>query len=186
MELMPAMRMGWLNGWILVCLLFLTYGIVLKLFPKEVVARLYDKSGRGRRDKAMICVGAVLAAAYFLLIIVTPLKLGSGVLVAGLAVYVLGLAGFLTALIQFRNTPPGEPVTGGLYRLSRHPQQLSFFVIFLGVSIAVGSWLVLLIQAVSALFLHARVLAEERACLQRYGDSYRSYMKRVPRYLLFY
>ena len=37
---------------------------------------------------------------------------------------------------------------------------------------------------ISALFLRSRTLAEETACLEQYGDSYRAYMKRVPRYLL--
>jgi protein-S-isoprenylcysteine O-methyltransferase Ste14 len=31
-----------------------------------------------------------------------------------------------------------------------------------------------------------RIVAEEKACLQQYGESYRSYMQRVPRYLLFF
>ena len=31
-----------------------------------------------------------------------------------------------------------------------------------------------------------RILAEEEACLAQYGDSYRDYMRRVPRYLVFF
>jgi len=98
--------------------------------------------------------------------------------------FALGLAGFVIALFNFKNAPLDQPVTRGLYRISRHPQQLMFFISFLGICVAIGSWLALFIQIVSSLFLHSRILAEEKACLERYGDSYRDYMKRVPRYFL--
>ena len=186
MELIPALKIGWLNGWIPLCLLYLTYGIVLLVFSKDVAARLYDKSGRTKRQKNVIYVGSLFAFVYFVLIIFTPLKIGSTMFIPGLSVFILGLAGFVIALFNFKNAPLDKPVTIGLYRISRHPQQIMFFVSFLGICIAIGSWLALFLQMVSSVFLHSRILAEEKACLERYGDSYQDYMKRVPRYLLFF
>jgi protein-S-isoprenylcysteine O-methyltransferase Ste14 len=164
----------------------LIYGILLWSFPKDVVARLYDKSRRTRRQKFVACIGSVLAFIYFVLIIFTPLKIGSSVFIPGIILFALGLAGFVIALFNFKNAPLDRLVTGGLYRISRHPQQLMFFISFLGICIAIGSWLALFIQIISSLFLHFRILAEEKACLERYRDSYREYMKRVPRYFLFF
>ena len=186
MELIPALEIGWLNGWILICLLYLIYGILLWSFPKDVVARLYDKSGRTGRQKIVIYMGSLLAFIYFVLIIFTPLKIGSNVFIPGIILFALGLTGFVIALFNFKNAPFDRLVTGGLYRISRHPQQLMFFISFLGICIAIGSWLALFIQIISSLFLHFRILAEEKACLERYGDSYRAYVKRVPRYFLFF
>jgi len=186
MELIPALDIGWLNGWILLCLVYLTYGILLLAFPKDVVARLYDKSWRTKRQKIFIRVGSLLAFVYFVLIIFTPLKIGSNVFILGTFLFVFGLAGFVIALFNFKNAPLDRLVTGGLYRISRHPQQLMFFISFLGICIAIGSWLALFIQIISSVFLHFRILAEEKACLERYGDSYRDYMKCVPRYFLFF
>jgi len=71
MELIPTFEIGWLNGWILICLLYLLYGILLWAFPKDVVARLYDKSGRTERQKKFIYAGSLLAFVYFVLIIFT-------------------------------------------------------------------------------------------------------------------
>lgn len=184
MELIPALEIGWLNGWILVCLLYLVYGILLWAFPKDVLARLYDKSGRSKRQKASIYIGSSLAFVYFALIIFTPLKIGANVFIPGIILFALGLAGFVIALFDFKNTPLDQPVTRGLYRISRHPQQLMFFISFLGICIAIGSWLALFIQIISSFFLHSRILAEEKACSERYGDSYKEYMKSVPRYFL--
>lgn len=103
-----------------------------------------------------------------------------------MVLYGLGLAGFIVALFNFKDTPYDRPATKGLYRISRNPQQVTFFVTFFGVGIAMGSWLALLIQVISSLFPHTRILAEEKACLDRYGESYREYMKNVPRYFLFF
>ena len=186
MELIPALEIGWLNGWILVCLLYLTYIILLIVFPKDVVERLYDKSGRSKRHKMIVYIGSFFAFVYFSLIIFTPLKIGSAVFIPGIILYILGLAGFVVALFNFKSASLEQPITSGLYRISRHPQQLMFFVIFIGICIAIGSWLALFTQIISSLFLHSRILAEESACLERYGDSYRSYMNRVPRYFLFF
>jgi protein-S-isoprenylcysteine O-methyltransferase Ste14 len=123
---------------------------------------------------------------YFVLIILAPLRIGSTVFSLGLGVFTVGTAGFVIALFNFKNAPLDQLVTGGLYRISRHPQQVMFFIAFLGMCLAIGSGLALLLQLVSSVFLHARILAEEKACLERYGDAYRNYMHRVPRYFLFF
>ena len=186
MELLPKLEIGLLNGWVLVCLLYLIYGILLKVFPRDVVARLYDRSGRSQRRKINILIGSLLAFVYFVLIIFTPLNIGSVVFILGLIVYFLGLVGFVIALFNFKNASSNSPVTDGLYRISRHPQQLMFFITFIGICIAIGSWIALFVQLLSSIFLHSRVLAEEKACLEYYGEEYQNYMKRVPRYFLFF
>ena len=91
MELIPAFRIGWLNGWIFVCLLYLTYGVLLMVFPKNVVTRLYHRSGRSKRQKVTVYIGSLLTFIYFGLIIFTPLKIGSDVLFPGIIIFVLGI-----------------------------------------------------------------------------------------------
>jgi len=186
MELIPKLEIGWLNGWIPICLLYLMLGILRCTFPNDVVKRLWDKSGWSKRRKVFIYIGSLLSFAYFGLIIFTPLKIGTYVFIPGIILFTIGLAGFAIALFNFKNTPQDRLVTGGLYRISRHPQQLMFFISFLGICIAIGSWFALFVQIISSVFLHARILAEEKACLARYGDSYHTYMKSVPRYFLFF
>ena len=185
MELVPTLKIGWLNGWILLCLLCLIEGFLLIVFPKDVVTRLFDRSGWDKKQRMFTVIGKLFSLACLILIILTPLKIGSSALVMGTILYILGLVGLIVAILNFRHTPLGQPVTGGLYRLSRHPQILMLFVSFMGICVAIGSWLALLVLMISRLVQHLGILAEEEACLERYGDSYRAYMKRVPRYFLF-
>ena len=185
MELLPELEIGWCNGWVLLFLLYLIFGILLMAFPKEVVSRLYayDRSNWSKSLRTNYVIGKMLAVVCLILMILTPLKIRTNVFIPGSILYVLGLTGFVIALINFRNTPLDQPVTSGIYKISRHPQVLMLFILASGICIAIGSWLALFIQIFSALFLRSRTLAEETACLELYGDSYRAYMKRVPRYL---
>jgi len=186
MELVPVLEIGWLNGWIPLGLLCLAEGLLLKTFPKDVVARLFDRSGWDRRQRAFTVIGKLFSLACIVLIIFTPLQIGSSVFSFGMILYALGLVGLIIAIFDFKNTPLDQPVTGGLYRISRHPQILMLFVLFLGICFAIGSWLALFMLMISKLFQHFGILAEEEACLAQYGESYRAYMNRVPRYFVFF
>ena len=186
MELFPAFQIGWLNGWLPMGILYLIFGILLLVFPKEVVKRLYDRSGWSRGRRALILIGKLMALVWFPLVIFTPLKIGSPVFILGMVLFALGLVGFVVALFNFRNTPLDRPVTKGLYKVSRNPQQFMLLVAGLGISIAIGSWLVLLMLLLGLVFTHRKLLAEEASCLRQYGDAYRAYMERVPRYFLFF
>ena len=184
MRLIPALEIGWLNGWIPLGLLCLVEGLLLKAFPKDVVARLFDRSGWDRKQRAFTIIGKLFSLACIVLIIFTPLQIGSSVFFLGMIPYALGLVGL--AILDFKNTPLDQPVTGGLYRISRHPQIVMLFVVFLGSCFAIGSWLALFMLMMSKVFQHLGILAEEEACLAQYGESYRAYMKRVPRYFVFF
>jgi len=185
-ELMPALRFGWLNGWIFLVLLVLTDGILFLVFPKKVVARLFDRSGWSDKQIAFTVLGKLCALLCLILIIFAPLKVGSFVFVIGAVVTAMGLIGLAKALFDFKNTPVDEPVTHGIYRVSRHPQIVMSSVVILGACIAIGSWAALLLLVAARVFSHLGILAEEEVCLKQYGDSYRTYMEQVPRYFVIF
>jgi len=186
MELIPALEIGWLNGWIILCLYVLISQIWMKTFPKDVRTRLlgHDRFGSNKKERVFNGIGKLLTLVCLVLIIFTPLKIGTNIFILGIILYVVGFGGFIIALFNFKNTPLDQPVTRGLYRISRHPQEFMLFILFLGICIAISSWLALFILIISKLFRHFGILAEEKYCLERYGDSYRAYMKRIPRYFL--
>ena len=186
MEIFPDPEIGLLNGWLLVAIFYLVFGILLILFPKQVVARLYDRPRRKGGATVRRILAVLLVLAWIVLTILAPLRCGDVVLAVGLALYAGGLVGFVVALLNFAATSVDQPVTSGLYRISRHPQQFMISVAFLGISIAMGSWIALGLMVAGVIGGHAKVVAEEKACLERYGESYREYMERVPRYFLFF
>ncbi|UCB60681.1 MAG: hypothetical protein JSW72_01055, partial [Candidatus Bathyarchaeota archaeon] len=54
---------------------------------------------------------------------------------------------------------------------------------FIGIGIACASWLFLLLGAVAQILQNICLDAEERWCLEKYGDAYREYMNRTPRWI---
>ena len=186
MEFIPALEMGWLNGWILLAFEFLIEGFLLLIFPKDVVSRLFDRSGWSVKQRFFTITGKVFSLACLVLIILTPLKNHSSIFIVGLILYAIGLAGLVAAMLNFKDTSLSQPVTKGAYRISRHPQIVALFILFLGICVAIGSWAALFMLMMSRLFQHFGILAEEEICLRGYGESYRAYMERVPRYFLFF
>ncbi len=186
MELFPELKISWFNGWLAIVLLGLTEGILFLAFPKEVVRRLFDRSGWSPPQKVFTIAGKLCALVCLVLITLTPLKIGYPVFVIGLILITLGLIGLVKALFEFKNTPLDEPVTLGLYRISRHPQIVMSSLVILGACVAIGSWLAVAFWAAARVLEHLGILAEEEVCLKQYGEPYGTYLKRIPRYFAFF
>ena len=60
-----------------------------------------------------------------------------------------------------------------------------FTLAMIGIIIATASLWLLLMMVPYCWAMHGVILGEERYCEQTYGDSYREYKQRVPRYFLF-
>jgi protein-S-isoprenylcysteine O-methyltransferase Ste14 len=82
--------------------------------------------------------------------------------------------------------PEQAVVDRGAYRYVRHPSYTAGAILFLGIGLALGNWigLVVLVGAVVAVYGY-RVSVEESALLATIGDPYRSYMKRTKRFVPF-
>ena len=128
---------------------------------------------------------------------IVPLGPGLGsangrALAAGGALALVGLALFMMSLRQFRlagtSVAPGEPSTvlldRGPYRYTRNPIYISFIIFYFGVVIMLTSaWMFLLLIPV-LIVLQRGVVEREEAYLQsKFGEAYRKYQARVPRWL---
>jgi len=71
----------------------------------------------------------------------------------------------------------------GLYHYSRHPQYLTQSLMFIGIGIASASWVFLLFQIITMILINILAIPEERFCLDKYGDAYREYLNRTPRWV---
>ncbi len=70
----------------------------------------------------------------------------------------------------------------GLFRLVRHPQYLGYTFLNLTFMAASQHWLPLVLGAGAILSFHIHAVQEEKGLLERFGQEYRSYMERVPRF----
>jgi len=182
MSLVPAFEIGIWNAWILTLTYFMVPPLLMALINREAL----KKSERAPLSGTLRKIHPYITAIYFLALIYSiflPLKFGAAWFYAGLAVYLVGLVMYIIAWVNFDITPLDEPVFNGLYRYSRHPMYLSQFLVLIGVGIATASWFFLLFAIVYTIFSLFRAIHEERLCLEKYGNSYREYMNRTPRWI---
>src|SRR4030067_1336763 len=158
MELFPPLELGWLNGWILLALEFLIQGFLLLVFPKDVVTRLFDRSGWSVKQRVYLIIGKVFSLITLVLIIFTPLQIDPGVFILGMILYAIGLVGLVVAMFNFKATPLDQPVTEGVYKISRHPQIVAQLIFLLGICVAIGSWMALFTLLMSRLLQHFSIL----------------------------
>jgi len=194
MSLIPAFELGLWNAWILVFSLFLMIIGVTPLASRvffigkekpESSSRIHNPSGLfNKKEKKIANISMTIAFASYIYSIFVPLKLGTAWFYVGLFVYLVGLIFGTTAQIDFVRPPLDEPATKGAYRFSRNPMYLGMFLIYIGIGIACVSWIYLLVAVVDIILDNkVFIIAEERWCLEHYGDTYREYMNRTPRWI---
>jgi protein-S-isoprenylcysteine O-methyltransferase Ste14 len=187
MTLLPTFQTGILNGWIPLFIYFIGLILSTSMYSNEARTWLFNNTKDDQKHFFMFIrlFGQLAAVAYILMMVFTPLRSGTPVFFAGATVYFIGFVLEMIALYYFRKTPAGQPVVKGPYRVSRNPQWLGLFLVLLGSAIAAGIWAYIGIVIMVGIIYHRQILDEETACIQKYGDSYREYMKRIPRYFLF-
>ena len=112
-----------------------------------------------------------------------PLKIDSAWLYVGLPIFSVSLLISVTTLFNIASSSIDKPVTRGAYRISRHPMYLSAFLMFISVAISCASWIVFLCGALWIVIWQYVVPTEERLLIAKYGDAYRDYMTRTPRWI---
>jgi len=183
-SLVPDFQIGVWNAWILTLWLLLPL-VVLLLVIKIPETKEGESSTVSSKTEMNACLAYhVMVFLAIIYSVFLPLKLGAIWLYVGLPVYLLGLAMYMLVLVSFAATPLDRaPITKGLYRYSRHPMYVVSFIVLVGVGIASASWLVLLLSVLYMVFTVIAVPAEERFLVQHYGDAYREYMNRTPRWI---
>jgi protein-S-isoprenylcysteine O-methyltransferase Ste14 len=187
MDLLPKFQAGILNGWIPLIIYFIGLIVSASLYSREARAWLFNNPQDENMGvfKFIRLFGQFAMVATILMMVFTPMRIGNPVFLAGATVYLVGFVLEMSALYYFRKAPAGQPVNHGPYRFSRNPQWVGLFLVLLGSAIAVGVWLYIMVVVLVGIIYHKQILDEEKACIKKYGESYREYMERNPRYFLF-
>ena len=172
------------NGWIfLVAFIFLNAILVL-IYPKHFAKRVFtmptlsNKNERFFSPLNFIFFIGTMSVSIFL-----PIKFGNFWFVSGMTIFAAGIISYTSAMINFATTPPDQPVTKGIYRISRNPMQVMAMITWIGVGLVTASWLIIILCVLQGFFSFPSMTAQEKFCIKKYGNPYREYMKKAPRYL---
>jgi protein-S-isoprenylcysteine O-methyltransferase Ste14 len=182
MALVPAFEIGVWNAWI-----FVIPMLIISFFDMRVTAaRESGQSGDfqlTRKEKRIINAVFLPMVVSFIYAVFLPLRLGTTWLYGGLVIYLFGVVFSIVAVLNFATSPKDKVITKGLYSISRNPMYIGLILMQIGLGIICSSWLYLLLTLVLLILLNENLSAEERYCLYRYGDSYREYRNKTPRWI---
>ena len=186
MSWLPAFEIGLWNAWILM-LYFPVHPLIMIVVDKAVgTDEMLKKMGDvpyEKGEKRVFVISMVVILLLLVYSVFLPLKLGTVWFYSGIITYIVGMVMLLTAIVNISTTPLGQPFTKGIYSYSRHPMMVSESITFLGVSVASASWIFLLLSVAIIVLQTSQAVAEERGCLETYGDEYQEYLNRTPRWI---
>lgn len=105
--------------------------------------------------------------------------------ITGFAIFVIGIVIHIRChLVHQQADQQSEEIekllTTGVFSRVRHPMYSSLVLIVLGIAIASGVLIALIPAIVIAVLNLLTAFKEEEFLIEKFGDEYREYMKRVP------
>ena len=114
-----------------------------------------------------------------------PWIVAGALILIGLVLFASGVRNFSRAATPLpTNQPARMLVTTGIYRWTRNPIYLGFFLAYGGIGVAALSpWILILTLPLVVTIRHGVVAREEAYLERQFGDAYRNYKARVRRWL---
>jgi protein-S-isoprenylcysteine O-methyltransferase Ste14 len=178
MSLIPDFELGLWNGWILILPFLLIF-----LFGQLVNKEKFEDPSLSEKEKKFYYVYVLTLISSIIYPIFLPMKLGTVWFYVGIIIYLVGILFAVLAEYDFATASANELLTEGVYSVSRHPMYFGAFLIFMGVNLACASGIFLLTPMIFITVGNVFAVSEERFCLEKYGDAYREYMNRTPRWI---
>ncbi|MBN2039811.1 MAG: hypothetical protein JW864_07205 [Spirochaetes bacterium] len=185
MSFYTELHIGLWNAWIGTAIALGAQTLFTMLKP-EARKRLFNMSWYTSKDKIAAYLSMLLMYGMIIFSIWVPFKTGTAWFYTGLVIFLAGLISSLIALKNYADTPQDEAIVKGIYRISRNPLYFFYSVKMLGICIACASLPMFIFWIIYNIPTHLIIIGEERYCLETYGDSFKEYMKKVPRYFLFF
>lgn len=139
---------------------------------------------------AAVVFGLLLDGLFPAYVLTVLLPLNERVPIGGVLI-ALGLALVVAANLSFRkagtHAEPWKPstalVTEGIFRFVRNPMYVGGTILLIGLAILLASDWMIVTTIVMTLIIHVGVVRREERYLEgKFGEAYRRYCARVPRY----
>ena len=173
-----------INGFLLlVPFLLIRFGL-LSYLSKDAVARAAHFPAGFQEKHVIYCIYQLSSVGIFIYSCFLTVSIERCLWFwIGMVLYGLGLTAGAVSMIGFSAPAPNGMRRDGIYRFSRNPMYVSYFLCFAGCAVLTRSlalWGFVMVFQISG---HWLVLPEEEWCLEQFGEEYRQYMRDVRRYI---
>lgn len=171
-----------MNSFILLIPLLIIRFIVLGRLNSDALKEAAYFAPMIGKEKIAYYIYQITNVALVILPLFFKVKLGSTIGFLGIAVYLVGIILLLIATIHFARPKETNLRRQGIYRFSRNPMYVGYFLFFLGCVLMTESVLLLVSLICFQVSSHWIILSEERWCQEKFGEEYLSYKGKVRRY----
>ena len=167
---------------IVIPILLIRYGL-LSIINKEALKRAGFFAPLIGREKAAFWVYQITTILTLLYLLLLKIRTDSDWFYIGLVIYSLGMVLYAVSIVNYAKPKMNGINLNGLYRISRNPMYIAYFIYFLGGVLLTHSWILLALLLVFQISAHWIILSEERWCIKKFGEEYMKYMNKVRRYI---
>lgn len=173
-----------MNGFLLLIPFLVIRFILLSVLNRASIQRAAHFAPMWENEKAAYFIYQISTAGIMLYPFFLSVKIDfSWQFFLGLISYLAGLCLCVITIINFSDPDPVGLNTNGIYRFSRNPMYIAYFICVVGISLLTRSMVLFGIIVIFQISAHWIILAEERWCLEKFGTAYKQYMKKVRRYI---
>ena len=182
-------EIGWLNLWILALIIFST-PIILNIIRgergKTGLSRATNLPPMSRNERIVYML--VMAPQFLLPLyaIIVPFSKNTVLLIAGLILFAVGQALRLKSIWDYTTAPPGILIEQGIYQISRNPGYFGATLVYVGMGIAGGSWMILAVALYWLIGYQWVATIEERFCMELWPTAFAAYKNKVAKNFVFF
>lgn len=172
-----------MNGFLTVIpLLLIRFGL-LSILDKEALKRAAFFAPVVGREKTAYYFYQISNILIFIYLCFLKITFDGYWFNIGVVIYGIGILLCLLSIINFAEPAESGINIKGLYRFSRNPMYVAYFVYFLGCVLLTKSLILFALLLVFQISAHWIIRSEERWCIKTFGTEYIDYMNKVRRYI---
>ena len=172
-----------MNAFLLVIPLILIRFVLLSILDKESLKRAAFFAPLIRKEKVAYWFYEISNILTFIYLYFLKITADPFWIFVGLVTYGLGILLCIVSVFNFAKPSKNGINLNGIYRVSRNPMYVAYFVYFLGCVLLTQSFILFAILLVFQISAHWIILSEERWCINKFGEEYINYMNKVRRYI---
>ena len=169
-------------AWVLIPFLFIRF-VLLGTLDKKALSRAALFPTTIGKEKIAYWLYQISNVLIFLYLFLLKIETTHPLFYIGLAIYILGIIICVISIINFAKPTENGINTKGIYKISRNPMYVGYFIFFLGCALLTRSILLFIFLIVFQISAHWIILSEERWCINEFGKEFIGYMDKVRRYL---
>lgn len=172
-----------MNAIITIIPLILIRFVLLGILDKEGLKRAAFFAPVIGKEKVAYWFYQISNLLFFIYLCFLKITMDSYWFSASLIIYGLGILLCLVSVWNYSKPAENGINRNGIYKVSRNPMYVAYFVYFLGCVLLTQSLILLAILFVFQISAHWIILSEERWCVKQFGEEYIDYMSKVRRYI---